>query len=257
MAELDGVPVGLAQLQALALTNYGHFTTMRVEDGRVRGLSLHLDRLVRDCRVVFGAELDPERVRALVRRAAPGAGAVIIRVTVFDPDLDPGHIGGDARPRVLVTSRPAAGLPLPPLRVRTAVFVRDLPEVKSVGLFGALRHRREARRAGLDDVLFVDDRSRVGEGGTWNIGLVRGGEIVWPDAACLPGTTMELLKRVHPFTSATVRATGLADYEAAFATNAAVGVRAIAGIDGHRPDPAHPALDLLRGEYLAVPPEPL
>lgn len=33
----------------------GHFTSMRVEHQRVRGPSLHLDRLVRDCRRVFDA----------------------------------------------------------------------------------------------------------------------------------------------------------------------------------------------------------
>jgi branched-subunit amino acid aminotransferase/4-amino-4-deoxychorismate lyase len=64
MAELNGRPVERAQLQALALTNYGHFTTMRVEDGGVRGLSLHLDRLRTDCRALFDAEIDADRVRA-------------------------------------------------------------------------------------------------------------------------------------------------------------------------------------------------
>lgn len=37
MAELNGVPVHADELQTLALTNFGHFTTMRVEAGRVRG----------------------------------------------------------------------------------------------------------------------------------------------------------------------------------------------------------------------------
>ena len=36
----------MTAIESLALTNYGHFTTMRVEDGRVRGLGMHLDRLV-------------------------------------------------------------------------------------------------------------------------------------------------------------------------------------------------------------------
>src|SRR6266540_2864338 len=45
--ELDGRPVDPAELATLALYNYGHFTSMRVDAGRVRGLTLHLDRLVR------------------------------------------------------------------------------------------------------------------------------------------------------------------------------------------------------------------
>ena len=44
MAELNGKPATLDDLQSLALTNYGHFTSMRLENGTVRGLSLHLDR---------------------------------------------------------------------------------------------------------------------------------------------------------------------------------------------------------------------
>ncbi len=85
MAELNGEPVEPAQLQNLALTNYGHFTSMRVDDGRVRGLSLHMARLQRDCRTLFGTDLDPERVRELARRAAPATGSTTVRVTVFDP----------------------------------------------------------------------------------------------------------------------------------------------------------------------------
>jgi branched-subunit amino acid aminotransferase/4-amino-4-deoxychorismate lyase len=253
MAELDGAPVGVDELQVLALTNYGHFTTMRVEDGRVRGLSLHLDRLVRDCRALFETELDPERVRALARRVAPGSGAAIVRVTVFDPDLDLGHIDGEAHPRVLITTRPAGDMHPPPMRVASVPFVREMPEVKSVGLFGALRHRRAVRRAGLDDVLFVDTRSHVSEGGTWNIGFVRAGEVVWPDAECLAGTTMRLLKDAHPFTVAPVRPAGVTEFEAAFATNAATGVRTVTSIDGRPLAGSHPMLDLLRKEYLAVP----
>lgn len=256
MAELDGEPLaaaGVAELRALALTNYGHFTTMRVDDGRVRGLPLHLGRLVRDCRTVFGTDLDTERVRDLARRAAPAAGSAVIRVTVFDPALDVGHVGGDARPRVLVTGRPAAPGSLPPLRVGSAAFVRHLPEVKSTGLFGVLWHRRAAQRAGLDDVLFADDDAYVSEGATWNIGFVRGGEVVWPSADCLAGTTMELLKRLHPGTVAPVRLADVAGVEAAFVTNAAIGVRAVAGVDGHELPGTHPVIDLLAEKYAACP----
>jgi branched-subunit amino acid aminotransferase/4-amino-4-deoxychorismate lyase len=87
-AELDGRPVSPHEWQTLALTNYGHFTTFRVDSGRVRGLTLHLDRLDRDCRAVFGVPLAPDRVRDLVRRAAPAGATATVRVTVFDPDID-------------------------------------------------------------------------------------------------------------------------------------------------------------------------
>ena len=46
MATLNGKPVTSDALLTLALTNYAHFTSMRVDDQRVRGLALHMDRLV-------------------------------------------------------------------------------------------------------------------------------------------------------------------------------------------------------------------
>ena len=256
-AELNGGPVDLDRLQALALTNYGHFTTMRVEDGRVRGLTLHLERLARDCRAVFGTELDTERVREFARRVAPADGAVVVRVTVFDPALDVVHVGDDAEPHVLVTSRPAGSLAVSAMRTRSVAFVRDFPEIKNVGLFASLRHRRDAQRAGFDDALFVDRDGLVAEGSTWNIGFVRGDDVVWPDAAALAGTTMELLRTVHACTVEPVPLSGLAGFDAAFATNVAVGVRPITGIDDTTFPDEHPVIDVLRAAYEAVPGEPL
>ncbi|WP_370410053.1 aminotransferase class IV [Streptomyces fradiae] len=271
MATVDGVPASTAQLAALALTNYGHFTTLRVEEGGgVRGLGLHLERLVRDCAAVFGAALDPERVRgyvreACVREAADGrSGALNVRVTVFDPALDivrPAEPAGD--PRVLVTVRPAGGLFPPPLRVTARPYRRDVPAVKHVGLFGPLALRREARRAGFDDVLFTEPgpglapggEALVTEGCTWNVGFVdAAGRVVWPAADVLPGVTMRLLRQARP--GALVRPVRMGELpalRAAFATNAAIGVRAVHAVDGHRFPADDPVLAELRAAYAALP----
>ena len=251
MTELDGHPATVAELQALALTNYGHFTTMRVENGLVKGLGLHLARLSRDCAELFGAPLDVERVRRLARRAAPEEGTAVVRVTVFDPALDVGRIGAEAHPHVLVTVRPAGPVELPPLRVRTVRYERDLPRVKGVGLFGALRERRAAQAAGFDDALFTDAAGAFSEGGTWNIGLVRDGTVVWPEAEQLAGTTRELLRGLHPCRSAVVR--GADGFEAAFAVNAVTGVRMVTVVDSTVLAPAHPVVDGLRAAYAGLP----
>jgi branched-subunit amino acid aminotransferase/4-amino-4-deoxychorismate lyase len=257
MAELNGEPVETDQLKNLALTNYGHFTSMRVDDGRVRGLSLHMERLVRDCRTLFGAELDPQRVRDLARRAASATGSCTVRVTIFDPSLNMGHPDSATDPQVLVTSRPAASLPLPPLRVRSAAYERDVPAVKSVGLFATLHHRRNARLNGFDDALFVDKQFLISEGGTWNIGFFDGAQVVWPKADCLVGVTMRLLKQAHEHVAKQVRLPEVSSMQAAFATNAAIGVRAITGIDEISLPKTHTIIDTLREEYMEVPGEPL
>ena len=259
MAELNGRPVERAQLQALALTNYGHFTTMRVEDGGVRGLSLHLDRLRTDCRALFDAEIDVDRVRACARRALAGASPAVVRVTVFDPELQLGDPGADAHPNILVTTRAATSAAPPPLSLGSARYVREMPEVKHVGLFGPLRHRRAAQRAGFDDALFVDAAGRICEAATSNLGFVDGDRVLWPSGQQLPGVTQRLLDQLpgQETTTAELALPAAARAEAVFATNAAVGVRPVRAIDDHRWPEQHPVLDRLQEQYAAIEPERL
>ena len=260
MAELNGSPATPDDLERLALTNYGHFTSMRVEDGTVRGLSLHMSRLVRDCDAVFGVRLDTERVREYIRRAGrERTGAFTIRVTVFDPNLTMGNVGDPPEPQVLVTMRSAGALSPEPLTAKTFPFSRDLAVVKHIGLFGQLRLRREAQLSGFDDAIFVEADGRISEGVTWNLGFVdRDGQVVWPDAPVLPGVTMQLLQDAHGDSiSAPVTHSQLADMRAAFATNVSIGVRTIKAIDDVRFPVDDPALDLLRKVYAELPGEPL
>jgi branched-subunit amino acid aminotransferase/4-amino-4-deoxychorismate lyase len=126
MMELDGRAVTTAELAGLGLYNYGHFTSVRIDNGRVRGLSLHLRRLVNDCRTLFGADLDPEAVRKLIRWANGGASEVA-RVTIYAPDLELGNPGRVVEPHILVTTRRAANHDLPPLRLRSVPYRRELP----------------------------------------------------------------------------------------------------------------------------------
>ncbi|WP_425543962.1 aminotransferase class IV [Streptomyces crystallinus] len=135
---------------------------------------------MRDCRAVFDADLDPARVHQLMRQAVGDrGGSFVVRVTVYDPALDLGRIGGDAEPHILVTHRAAASAELPPLRVRSVPFARDTPEVKHVGLFSQLRARRRAQRAGFDDALFVHPTDgTISEGGTWNAAFIDAEHVV-------------------------------------------------------------------------------
>lgn len=251
VATLDGGPVDPARLSALAMVNYGHFTSMRVEDdGGVRGLGLHLERLARDCRRVFEADLDLDRVRRYVRDAlADVARPVIVRVTVFDPVLGVADAGADADPSVLVTLRAAPAPGGTPSRLVSAVYRRELPEVKHVGLFGPVRLRRAARRGGADDVLFIDADGRVCETSIANIGFIAGERVVWPRAEWLHGVTMRLVSEIADTTTEPVTLGRLASMDAAFVTNAAVGVRPVGAVDDTHWTEEPPALRRIRERY--------
>lgn len=257
-AQLNGLPLNLDQITALALINYGHYTTMRADDFRIRGLALHLQRLMQDCRRLFDAQLDPGWVWRLVRQAlAEAPRSVVVRVTVFDPDLPLAQIGADAQPQLLVTTRQAAVSPLPALRLQSAQYYRELPAVKHVGLFGPLRRRRIAQRNGFDDVLFTGAGTEISEAATANIGVITGDRIIWPQAPCLAGVTMRLINQAVGGQAGTapVTLTGLPGVDAVVATSAAVGVRPVRAIDGIQLPTEHPMIDTLAKRYAEIPPE--
>jgi len=258
VAALNGSPASGDDLRALALVNYSHFTSMRIEPGGgVRGLELHLNRLERDCREVFGAELDTSRIRELVRKAIDEASLlpITVRVTVFDPNLEMGHPGHRAEPDALVTVRPAVNVPLPPLKATAVKFSRELPHVKHGGLMASLHCRRAAQLAGFDDALFVGPDGNITEGVTWNVGFIDGDQVVWPAGPVLPGITARLVSESYPETAtARVHVDQLRGMAAAFATNVSIGVRPIASIDGVRFETEHPLLAELSRRYLEIPP---
>lgn len=262
--ELNGRPVSTGELASLALYGYGHFTTMLVNDLRVRGLDLHTRRLSRDCRTLFDADLDLPRVRELARRTArEHASPTVVRVTVYDPHMELGRPDASVLPQLLVTARPAsdpAFVP-PPVRLGTRRFGRDAPEVKGTGLFGAIRERRAARLDGFDDALFTTTDGLVSEGPTWNIGFVDGGGLVWPDAPVLDGVTARLVDRVAadmgvPVIRRPLTASAATRMSGAFVTNAATGLRPVAALDGvHLP--SSPVVTRLAHGYAALPGERL
>lgn len=259
MAELNGVPADVDAIQPLALINYGHFTSMRIERGCVRGLSMHLGRLAHDCREFFDAELDCERARLLIRQAVADNpdGTFDLRVTVYDPDLPMGKPGNAAKPQILVTKREASPSEiLPALHVKSALYSRESPLVKHVGLCGTMRLRRMAQVAGFDDVLFTGPDGLISEGATWNVGFFDGDNVVWPDAPVLEGVTMRLVQQAHPATRRRpISVSDVGSMRAAFATNVSIGVRPISAINEVDFDESHPIIDELRSKYLAVAPD--
>jgi branched-subunit amino acid aminotransferase/4-amino-4-deoxychorismate lyase len=196
--ELDGRAADPAILQELAFAGYGHFTSMQVRGHRVRGLDLHLERLERDSRELFGRPVET---------------GVLVRV---------------GPPVVAATS---------PVRVRTTVHERLLPQVKHVATLGLVCHWRRVRQDGFDDVLFVDRDGFVSEGSIWNICFSDGDQVVWPAAPALCGITMQLVQtglRREGVPSATrpIHKEDVPGFRSAVLMNSIVAGRPVVGIDG-------------------------
>ncbi|AJE39056.1 aminotransferase class IV family protein [Streptomyces nodosus] len=194
--EVNGVEADSEDLKVLMRVSYAHFTSMQVRGGAVRGLDLHLRRLDESARGLFGRGLDAERVRGCVRHALEGGPeAVSVRVTVFSRRLDAVLRGEAVEPELAVATSAPAEAQSEPMRLRAVEYERDLPHVKHVGTFGLIHGRRQAVLSGYDDVLFTDRYGRISEASVWNIGFYDGERVIWPEAAVLPGITMQLLQR--------------------------------------------------------------
>ena len=198
-------------------------------------------------------------VRHFVKRAGDdGKPAQVVRVTIYDPALDLGNIGSDARPHVLVTTRPVASSAPTPMRLQAAAYQRELPTTKHLGLFGAMHRRRSAQRDGFDDVLFLSPSGTISEIATSNIGFVKDGSVIWPRGAYLGGVTMTLLQQAsdEPIVTEPITLSDLSGMDAAFATNAATGIRPVVSVDDARwESSAHPMLKELGDQYADIPGE--
>lgn len=243
-AFLNGSPAGADDLRALAVTNYGHFTSMQVRNRAVRGLDLHLSRLRDATLELFGVELDDARVLDAMRRTLDAVGGdCSLRVTVFSRRFDYRKPAEPVSVDVLTSTSPPAAETASPIRVKSFEFVRPLPHVKHVGTFPLFHYRRQALAAGFDDALFVDGGGRVVEGSVWNVGFWDGRGVVWPQGPALRGTMERLLQLGLdeigvPQRTGPVRLDEAAGFAGAFAVNA-TGIQAIAGIDGNpSPQPA-------------------
>lgn len=218
----------------LTRTAYGHFTSMQVRDGRVRGLALHLARLDDGNEAFFGARMDfgdETRVRELIRHALAGTADAAVRVA-FVPGAEAG-----GPPDVLVTvADPVPEQTGPPLRVRSVVHEREWPGQQHLATMGTAYAHRASRRDGYDDALLLGRDSRVREGTSWNVAFWDGTQVIWPDAPALRGVTMVLLQVAMtmaglPWSIRAVRRGDVPDLLGAAAVSSACPVQPIGSVD--------------------------
>ena len=258
LLQIDGAPAASEDLAHMALANYGAYTSFRVEQGGVRGLDLHLERLSRQAIELFGEAPAEGRFRDLIRSALDGRKDAWLRVSLFSRHITHRDAGWVGEPSVMVgvfdPPPPLQG----PLRVQVQAYAREAPELKHVATFGLMRARRRARTDGFDDALFVGADGHVSEGALWNIGFWTGDHVVWPQAPMLAGVAQALvdqgLSQVG-LTSETrpVSVSELGGFDGAFICNSATPACAVASIGEARYAADPQRIARLASAYVAAP----
>jgi para-aminobenzoate synthetase/4-amino-4-deoxychorismate lyase len=232
----------------------GVFDTLLVRDGVPVDLDVHLERLARSVRDLYGVPVDvaalAERLvadvgdlaRARVRTSYdPGAGQWEIDAARID---DPGH-----DPRTLALRRVAGGL----------------------GAHKWTDRRLVADPGDADDVLLVDEHDHLLECGSANVFVVLAGRVVTPplDGRILPGTVRArvlaaLRSDGHPLAERAVSVAEVAEATEMFTTSSIRGVQPVAAClcqargkpwktFGQRlPRPQDLSLNLLSGHDLRI-----
>lgn len=256
---LDGAQATADVLSPLAFAGFAHFTAMQVRSGKVRGLDLHIARLVDASAALFARTLDEKGILSEIRGAiAQQTDDHSLVVTVFSHEgefvaQDPASELGT----LIRTALPSSG-PLGPLKLATFEHERFMPEYKHVGEGAKTLFLQRARDAGFDDALFVDQRGHLSEGSIWNLAFWDAGTVVWPQAAMLHGTTMGILRRQleHlgvPQRFEELRGSDVYRFSGAVVMNSWTPGVAVNMIDSFVFPPAADFVELLHDAYLAEP----
>jgi len=245
----DAGTAGISPFDTGFLLGYGVFETMRACAGRVFRLGRHLERLRAGCRLL-GIEPVPEfaELRSAVEATlrANGLREARLRCTVTaGVETVPGAGPSAVHPTVVVAAWPVPKLvsahsPWTAGTSARPVFSRDpLLSVKTTSRVGHVLARRQARAAGYDEALLVNESGTYTEGSVTNLFVLRAGVLLTPPVTdgLLPGLARELVLELAAGRGLKVQERSIAVRdlscaEEAFLTNAVLGVVPLVAVDG-------------------------
>ena len=192
------------------LFGFGLFETMRAYDGKIFRLDKHLNRLARSTETLGlpAATLDIGKAVTDTLQANNLSNARI-RVTVSAGEggivPDP---AGCTSPTVLITAGPYQPYPEQTYEKGFKAVISSirrnsqspLSRLKSMNYLENLLAKREAKTAGADEALFLNERDLVAEAAMSNIFIVSGGMLKTPrvENGILPGITREIILELAP-----------------------------------------------------------
>ena len=204
------------------LYGYGLFETMRAYNGCIFRLDRHLTRLRRSAEILglahnVIASPSPEGSERAAKQSLETAclqtlnanklkdARLRLTVTAGEGDMtpDPTTCSGLT---VLVTAKNLIPLPLEKYELGFKAVLSSvhrnsqspLSRLKSTCYLDNILARMEAKAAGADEAILLNERGYLGEGSTSNIFLVSKGELITPslESGVLPGITREAVLEI-------------------------------------------------------------
>jgi len=222
----------------------GLFETILSRDGELVLLEAHLDRMARGCETLGLPPLDRMRAQRLCEEAAATvAGRAAVRLTLT---AGSGGRGLDRLaspyPRLFATAAPSAK-PQTPATLITATVRRNegspASRLKSLSYLDNVLARDEARAAGADEGLMLNNQGHVACAAAANIFWLEGGRLVTPalQSGVLDGImrakTIESAGLIGlPVEESCVEPARLTHAEAIFLTSSLIGLRPVGALNG-------------------------
>lgn len=178
----------------------GLFETLLAVDDRIIFLEEHLSRLYRGAKVLgLDIPVTSERLRAWMKktvRAHPD------RITKLRLTLTAGEaarwVGRQGKPQVILSASPHV-MPEQPFRIQVSRFRVDhksvFRRIKTLSYVIHAAALQQARRAGCDDALLLNQDDKVAEVTSANVFWVKNGRIFTPpiSSGCLEGITRKIV----------------------------------------------------------------
>lgn len=217
----------------------GLFETVRLREGHAWRLELHLERLAAGC-AFLGLEAPPDAASVLDFLAAHGIGAGLAFGALR-------LIAADGLLRVFAEALPAPDRAAVSLgrSLETVRFSIDpLHRFKTLSYLENLRLGQEASERGLFEVVALNERGLLTDGGRTNLFAVLGGQVYTPPVAegALPGIARRVLLEAGLASETTLRWEDLEGAEALFLANALRGALPVERLEGSARDASHPAI---------------
>ncbi|MBO9707054.1 MAG: aminotransferase class IV [Caulobacter sp.] len=237
----------------------GLFETMLWRDGTIAWLGDHLDRMAAGC-AALGLPAPDRNEAADLCRAAPGAAGIEAGRAAVRLSLTAGSGGrGLDRPaapvpRLFATAAPSAPVSTPAVAMVAKVRRNEgspASRLKTLSYLDNVLARAQARAAGADEAVMVNNRGELACAGAANLFWIADGRLFTPalDCGVLAGIARARVLALAaawnvPAIEVAVGAQALRAAQAVFLTNSLIGARPVSRLDG-RTLASHPLVERL------------